>query len=194
MPPALDAASHTHGYYSWVNHNAKAIYQRYIGWYKPAAIRRTSGSTHPRLLPSATWRRSAASTRRGNKAARTMRPAGTCASPPSSRATRSSLSLHDHELARALLAEVLERLGLGAENATWRNCVPRRRSRAALRHDRAHRHQQRWAGAHPGRQAGLLRRHRASESSASVPAEPVAQHRPRAGTPPFAGWRRYGWS
>jgi alkyl sulfatase BDS1-like metallo-beta-lactamase superfamily hydrolase len=33
MPPALDEAWHTHGYYGSVNHNAKAIYQRYLGWY-----------------------------------------------------------------------------------------------------------------------------------------------------------------
>ena len=33
MPPALDAAWHTHGYYGSVSHNVKAIYQRYLGWY-----------------------------------------------------------------------------------------------------------------------------------------------------------------
>jgi len=33
MPPALDAAWHTHGYYGSVSHNVKAIYQHYLGWY-----------------------------------------------------------------------------------------------------------------------------------------------------------------
>ena len=33
MPPALDAAWHTHGYYGSVSHNVKAIYQRYLGWF-----------------------------------------------------------------------------------------------------------------------------------------------------------------
>src|SRR3954465_14255839 len=33
MPPALDAAWHTRGYYGSVSHNVKAIYQRYLGWY-----------------------------------------------------------------------------------------------------------------------------------------------------------------
>ena len=33
MPPALDSAWHTHGYYGSVSHNVKAIYQRYVGWY-----------------------------------------------------------------------------------------------------------------------------------------------------------------
>jgi alkyl sulfatase BDS1-like metallo-beta-lactamase superfamily hydrolase len=33
LPPALEAAWHTHGYYGSVSHNVKAIYQRYLGWY-----------------------------------------------------------------------------------------------------------------------------------------------------------------
>ena len=33
LPPALEAAWHTHGYYGSVSHNVKGIYQRYMGWY-----------------------------------------------------------------------------------------------------------------------------------------------------------------
>jgi alkyl sulfatase BDS1-like metallo-beta-lactamase superfamily hydrolase len=33
LPPALEDAWHTHGYYGSVSHNVKAIYQRYMGWY-----------------------------------------------------------------------------------------------------------------------------------------------------------------
>ncbi len=33
MPPALEKAWHTHGYYGSVNHNVKAVYQRYMGWF-----------------------------------------------------------------------------------------------------------------------------------------------------------------
>ena len=33
LPPALEQAWHTHGYYGSVSHNVKAIYQRYLGWY-----------------------------------------------------------------------------------------------------------------------------------------------------------------
>jgi Alkyl sulfatase dimerisation/PucR C-terminal helix-turn-helix domain/GGDEF-like domain len=32
MPPALQQAWHTHGYYGSVSHNVKAIYQRHLGW------------------------------------------------------------------------------------------------------------------------------------------------------------------
>ena len=33
LPPAIEAAWNTHGYYGSVSHNVKAIYQRYMGWY-----------------------------------------------------------------------------------------------------------------------------------------------------------------
>jgi linear primary-alkylsulfatase len=33
LPPALEQAWHTHGYYGSVSHNVKAIYQRYLGRY-----------------------------------------------------------------------------------------------------------------------------------------------------------------
>ena len=33
MPPALEKAWHTRGYYGSVSHNVKAIYQRYMGWF-----------------------------------------------------------------------------------------------------------------------------------------------------------------
>ncbi len=33
LPPDLDQAWHARGYYGSVNHNVKAIYQRYLGWY-----------------------------------------------------------------------------------------------------------------------------------------------------------------
>lgn len=33
MPPVLERAWHTHGYYGSVSHNVKAVYQRYMGWF-----------------------------------------------------------------------------------------------------------------------------------------------------------------
>ena len=33
LPPALERAWSTHGYYGSVSHNVKAIYQRYMGWF-----------------------------------------------------------------------------------------------------------------------------------------------------------------
>ena len=62
MPPALEKAWHTHGYYGSVSHNVKAIYQRYMGWFDGnpgrlwphppealgAALRRGAGRYRPR--------------------------------------------------------------------------------------------------------------------------------------------------
>jgi alkyl sulfatase BDS1-like metallo-beta-lactamase superfamily hydrolase len=81
VPPALDAAWHTHGYYGSVSHNVKAIYQRYLGWYD------------------------------GN-------PAHLWQHPPQAAAQRYA------RLAGGVgqLAHALQRLGYGAECATWRNC------------------------------------------------------------------------
>ena len=59
MPPALEKAWHTHGYYGSVSHNVKAIYQRYMGWFDGNP--RGCGRTRPRrwrpgtLLPSGVW-------------------------------------------------------------------------------------------------------------------------------------------
>lgn len=33
VPPALERAWHTHGYYGSVSHNTKAVYQHYLGWF-----------------------------------------------------------------------------------------------------------------------------------------------------------------
>ena len=40
LPPALAAEWHTRGYYGTLNHNAKAVYQRYLGWFdgNPAGL------------------------------------------------------------------------------------------------------------------------------------------------------------
>ena len=61
LPPALESAWHTRGYYGSVSHNVKAIYQRYLGWYdgNPAHL-----WPHPPPRPrSGTSRRSAGSIR-----------------------------------------------------------------------------------------------------------------------------------
>ena len=33
LPPSLEAEWYTRGYYGTLNHNAKAVYQRYLGWF-----------------------------------------------------------------------------------------------------------------------------------------------------------------
>ena len=117
LPPGLEAAWHTHGYYGSVSHNLKAVYQRYMGWF--------DGN------PSSLWQHppQAAATRYvevigGQQAvlakARAYADAGDL---------RFAAELLKHAVfadpgdaaARDALAGVYQRLGFGAENATWRS-------------------------------------------------------------------------
>ncbi len=118
MPPALEAAWHTHGYYGSISHNVKAIYQRYLGWYdgNPAHL-----WPHPPAEAAAPLRRRDGRSRRGARRG----PAA-----PSTRATyRWAVEVLNHllfaddadEAAKALLADAFEQLGFGSENGTWRS-------------------------------------------------------------------------
>ncbi len=118
MPPALEAAWHTHGYYGSVSHNVKAVYQRYLGWYEgnPARL-----WPHP---PAESGTRYVAAMG-GVDAAVARRASG-----PTTRATTGGPpQLLDHVLftdaeprrCRALQADTFEQLGFGAENGTWRS-------------------------------------------------------------------------
>lgn len=117
LPPALQAAWHTHGYYGSVFHNVKAVYQRYLGWFD-------GNPAHLWELPPV-----AAATRYVE-----------CMGGPEAvlvkareYATRGDLrfaaELLNHAVfadpssvpAKTALAEVYEQLGFGAENGTWRN-------------------------------------------------------------------------
>jgi alkyl sulfatase BDS1-like metallo-beta-lactamase superfamily hydrolase len=117
LPPALQRAWHTHGYYGSVSHNVKAIYQRYMGWYEgnPARL-------WPHPPPEAAKRYVAFM-------------GGADAVVDKARASYEEGDLRwaaqvldhvvfadpGHQSGRALLADVLEQLGFGSENGTWRN-------------------------------------------------------------------------
>ena len=117
LPPALDAAWHTHGYYGSVSHNVKAIYQRYLGWFdgNPANLWR-----HP---PEAAGSRYVAAFGGADVVigkARGFIDDGDL---------RFAAELLNHVIfadeanaeAKQLLAGVYDTLGWGAENGTWRN-------------------------------------------------------------------------
>ena len=117
LPPALERAWHTHGYYGSVSHNVKAIYQRYLGWFdgNPAHL-----WEHPPVElarryvealggPSAVVALADRYIGEGDlRFAATLLNHAVFADPGDS-------------AARGLLAQVYTRLGHGAENATWRN-------------------------------------------------------------------------
>jgi alkyl sulfatase BDS1-like metallo-beta-lactamase superfamily hydrolase len=117
LPPALERAWHTHGYYGSVSHNVKAVYQRYMGWFdgNPARL-----WPHP---PEALGPRYVAAMGGLDKVVELARAAF------GSGDFRWAATLLDHAMftdsehaaARELYADTLEQLAYGAENATWRN-------------------------------------------------------------------------
>ncbi len=117
LPKSLGSTWHTRGYYGTLSHNAKAVYQRYIGWYdgNPANL-------NP--LPPI---------ERGRKYVEYMGGAETAI-----RRAREDFANGEYRFvaeamshvvfadpsntdARQLAAEALEQLGYASESATWRN-------------------------------------------------------------------------
>lgn len=117
MPPALERAWHTHGYYGSVSHNVKAVYQRYMGWFDGNPGRLWH---HPPEALAPRYVDAMGGIDRVVDLARTALAAGDY---------RWAATLLDHAVftdsthgaARALNADTLEQLAYGAENATWRN-------------------------------------------------------------------------
>jgi alkyl sulfatase BDS1-like metallo-beta-lactamase superfamily hydrolase len=117
VPPALDSAWHTHGYYGSVSHNTKAIYQRYLGWYdgNPAHLWQ-----HPPEATAIRYARALGGVDATVARAREFAEEGDLRFA-AELASHAVFADRNHEAARTLLAEVLTRLGYGAECATWRN-------------------------------------------------------------------------
>jgi alkyl sulfatase BDS1-like metallo-beta-lactamase superfamily hydrolase len=117
LPPALEKAWHTHGYYGSVSHNVKAIYQRYLGWFdgNPAHLWQ-----HPPVEAARRY---------------VQYMGGADAVVDKARASYDAGDLRwvaevlnhvifaepGHAAARELLADTYEQLGYGSENGTWRS-------------------------------------------------------------------------
>ena len=117
LPPALENAWSTHGYYGSVSHNVKAIYQRYMGWFdaNPARL-----WPHPPAAQAQRYVAAMGGIDRVVELAQGAFDEGDF---------RWAATLLDHAVftdethaaARELYADTLEQLGYGAENGTWRN-------------------------------------------------------------------------
>jgi alkyl sulfatase BDS1-like metallo-beta-lactamase superfamily hydrolase len=118
MPPELDRAWHAHGYYGSVSHNVKAIYQRYLGWYdgNPAHLWQ-----HPPEAAASRYVQAFGGIAPTVAKAREFFSQGDLRFA-AELASHAVFAEPWHRPARELLATVLEWLGHGAENATWRNC------------------------------------------------------------------------
>jgi alkyl sulfatase BDS1-like metallo-beta-lactamase superfamily hydrolase len=117
LPPGLEAAWHTHGYYGSVSHNLKAIYQRYMGWFDGNP---TSLWQHPPQAAATRYVEVIGGQQAVLAKARAYADAGDLR-------FAAELLKHavfadpDDDAARDALAGVYQRLGFGAENATWRS-------------------------------------------------------------------------
>jgi alkyl sulfatase BDS1-like metallo-beta-lactamase superfamily hydrolase len=117
LPPSLANEWHARGYYGSVSHNAKAVYQKYLGWYdaNPANLNPLppveGGKKYVEYMggASAVIQRARQDFKEGNFrwVAQVMNQV-VFADPT------------NHE-ARELCADALEQLGYMAESATWRN-------------------------------------------------------------------------
>ena len=117
MPPALENAWSTHGYYGSVSHNVKAIYQRYLGWFdgNPAHLWQ-----HPPVEQAIRYVEFMGGADAVVEKARASFDDGDY------RWVAEVLGHvvfadQSHQGARQLLADTYEQLGYGAENGTWRN-------------------------------------------------------------------------
>jgi len=117
MPPVLEAAWHTHGYYGSVSHNVKAVYQRYLGWYdgNPAHLWQ-----HPPEASGARYVRAIGGIDATVAAAKQFAAEGDLRFA-AELASHAVFADPDHADARTVLGDALTRLGYGSECATWRN-------------------------------------------------------------------------
>lgn len=117
LPPALQTAWHTQGFYGSVSHNVKGIYQRYMGWFD-------GNPAHLWEYPPVENAKRYVSCMGGIDGV--VRKAATFAKDGDLRFAATLLGHavavdSKHEAARVTLAGVFEKLGYGAENTTWRN-------------------------------------------------------------------------
>ncbi|HEX6501368.1 MAG TPA: alkyl sulfatase dimerization domain-containing protein [Micromonosporaceae bacterium] len=117
LPPALEAAWHARGYYGSVSHNVKAVYQRYMGWFdgNPTSLWR-----HPPRAAATRYVEVIGGQRAVLDKARSYADSGDLRFA-AELLTHAVFADPDDTAARDALAGVYERLGYGAENATWRN-------------------------------------------------------------------------
>ena len=117
MPPALEDAWNTHGYYGSVSHNVKAVYQRYMGWFdgNPGRLwQHPPEAIGPRYVEAMGGIDTVVEIARTAFDDGDFRWAATLLD-------HAIFTDENHPAARALYADTLEQLAYGAENAVWRN-------------------------------------------------------------------------
>ncbi|MGW4367218.1 alkyl/aryl-sulfatase [Nocardia takedensis] len=116
LSPGLDAAWSVRGYYGSVSHNVKAIYQRYLGWFDGHP---TSLWEHPREAKAARYVETIGGVEAVIEKGRAYADSGDLRFA-AELLTHAVFAEPDNATAKEALAQVYQRLGIGAENATWR--------------------------------------------------------------------------
>ena len=117
LPPALENAWNTRGYYGSVSHNVKAIYQRYMGWFDGSPARlwpHTPSELATRYVDAIGGVDRVVEVARVAFDAGDFRWAATLLE-------HAVFADEQHAGARELYADTLEQLAYGSENGTWRN-------------------------------------------------------------------------
>ena len=117
LPPPLADRWHTRGYYGSLSHNAKAVYQRYMGWYdaNPAHL-----WPHPPEAAAVRYVEAMGGAEAVLERARASFSDGDYRWAAEV-VNHVIFADPDNEAARELQAATFEQLAYGAENATWRN-------------------------------------------------------------------------
>lgn len=117
LPPALTTEFHARGYYGTINHNVKAVYQRYVGWFdgNPSNLH-----PHPPVPSAERYLRYMGGADAVVEHARVDFDAGDYRWVAQV-LNHVVFAEPDHRPARELLADALEQLGYQAESAPWRN-------------------------------------------------------------------------
>ncbi|KFZ06951.1 hypothetical protein V501_06910 [Pseudogymnoascus sp. VKM F-4519 (FW-2642)] len=124
LPPSLSREWHTQGFYGSVSHNVKAIYQRYMTWFDGSAENlwkwppKEEGARYVACMGGAeeVLKKSQAFISQGD-----LRFASTLLGHVVAAGDETGNDAIAHLQCKNLLANVFEKLGFGAENATWRN-------------------------------------------------------------------------
>ncbi|MFI9257518.1 alkyl/aryl-sulfatase [Streptomyces sioyaensis] len=117
FPPALERAWHARGYYGTLSHNAKAVYQRYMGWFdgNPAHLWQ-----HPPVAAARRYVEFMGGADAVLAKARQAFEAGDLRWVAEV-VNHVIFAAPDHAEARALQADAFEELGRAAESGPWRN-------------------------------------------------------------------------
>jgi alkyl sulfatase BDS1-like metallo-beta-lactamase superfamily hydrolase len=117
LPPELEANWASHGYYGSVNHNAKAVYNFYLGWFDG------NPSTLHQLPPAEASKRYVEFMGGADAVIEKSRRTFEVGDYRWTAQVLNHVVLAEpgNQIARDLLADTLEQLGYQSENATWRN-------------------------------------------------------------------------